>query len=128
LFLAEHGFASKGTPLKTLFRAYVSEGHYHLQNQVCFPQRWTAIVQPPTVPGEIHDEHYGKTFDYTPAPASMLPRFAPRPRPRLDENRSQLWNGVEDFETRKTPGWLVSLKYPSVELSPSSAGGHPQFR
>lgn len=80
------------------------QGHYHFRAKVISRSQGRAICAAAAYrSGEkIHDEHYGKTFDYTPRTSIHATEIrAPAHAPDWMKDRSQLWNGVEAFETRK---------------------------
>lgn len=82
----------------------MAEGHYHFRTKLISRSDGRAICAAAAYrSGEkIRDEHYGKTFDYTPRTSIYSNEIrAPDHAPEWMKNRAQLWNGVEAFETRK---------------------------
>ncbi|PSB40876.1 hypothetical protein C7B80_32325 [Cyanosarcina cf. burmensis CCALA 770] len=80
------------------------EGHYHFRAKVISRSQGRAICAAAAYRSaeKIHDERYGKTFDYTPRTSIHATEIrAPAHAPDWMKDRSQLWNGVEAFETRK---------------------------
>jgi hypothetical protein len=80
------------------------QGHYHFRAKVISRSQGRAICAAAAYrSGEkIKDERYGQTFDYTPRTSIHATEIrAPAHAPDWMKDRSQLWNGVEAFETRK---------------------------
>lgn len=100
----------------------MGEGHYHFKTKFVSRSDGRAICAAAAYrSGEkIHDEHYGKTFDYTPRTSIYATEIrTPNHAPDWMKNRSQLWNGVEDFETRKNSRLAREFEISiPVELSP----------
>lgn len=98
------------------------EGHYHFTTKLISRSQGRAICAAAAYrSGEkIRDEHYNKTFDYTPRTSIHAAEIrAPDHAPDWMKNRSQLWNGVEEFETRKNSRLAREFEMSvPVELSP----------
>lgn len=82
----------------------MAEGHYHFRAKMISRSKGRAICAAAAYrSGEkIHDERYGLTFDYRPRTSIYATEIrTPDHAPNWMKNRSQLWNGVEAYETRK---------------------------
>ncbi len=93
----------KGRPLGEP-RLPMNSGHYRLHVKMISRRQGRAVCAAAAYrSGErIHDESYGVTFDYRPRTSIYDTEIrAPENVPKWATNRSQLWNRVEAFETRK---------------------------